>query len=174
MALVQREKIFMHGIVKNLIIGDELYLEKYDEATDKKEKTFYRKLFYKKTDKLPSIVTVTGYEDTEQDSNLMVIHILQKDLESMLRFDSEKDSILYRAPEGKKLKETELGCDTASFQINGFTIHTGCDGVYGIVFQHPTQKETIIHLFVPTDVLPYSDFSRKVLAALTTSIKEVK
>lgn len=172
MALVEIGKAEFEGRIKKLIIGDEMYITEHAEATDSKEKAHLKKLFFTRTDKkeIQSKVTAIAYDDTENDSALVVIHILDKQYTSMMKFNPEEDAITYRTLQGKKLKQRELGCDSASFNINGFHVHTGTDGVYGVIFEHPQQKESIIQLFVPTDVTDAKDFKDTIFAALPYSI----
>lgn len=167
--LKEVKKKELTGTMKELVIGDDLYLKELRHQKVPSEIRRYKNLIYTRKDNFSSQITLTAYEDTEMDSVLIVIHTVEEGKKPYMRFIPEKDSISYRA--NGELKEKELGCDTASFSINGMNFSIGADGCYGVVFEHPNQNETIIQLFATTDFVLQDRFIDDVFFAIEDAVK---
>lgn len=167
--LVQEDTL--KGKIKEMLIGDELYIERHALTQDSSEKRKYRKLFFKHKSTNQNTIVINTYVDNEAETILGYIHVSPEGTERLLKFNVVDDTISYRAPKGKKMKVRVLGCDTASFLINNLTFSTGADGEYGTIYEHPTQKEFVILIGISTDMMRENDFHHNLSFAIKEGIK---
>lgn len=138
----------------SLEIGDELYFN--DPKLQGRTDLTYRNTF---TD---AVIQVTVDED--DNVPFAAIYISQQDKEKPdIFYTPEDESINSRAGEMDIL---ELGCDTASYQVNGNDVHTGADGGYGFVATAENSADTFIMLNGGWNYTSLPEFRRIILHAL--------
>ena len=152
------EKLFeINQLYKgSLVIGDEEYL---DTGSGLKY-TFSKQRINKD-------MKFEGYHDKENDLYVAVLNFIGKN-HPEFNYDAVTNNITHLT--SKKLKTTDLGCDTASFIIEGVDydkIDTGADGSYGAVYE--SGDSFAVELFVSSDVSTARNFFTSVAFTLGVS-----
>lgn len=135
-----------------LKIGDALYFS--DPNLRKRPDLTYSQSF---TD---VFITASFYQPDDVPMVDIYITKEQKD-EPDLFYTVEDESVNSRLGD---MEAQELGCDTASYLINGDTVHTGADGNYGYVVK--AQEDVLVMLNAGWNYTEMREFKATVLNAL--------
>lgn len=172
MSLRKEFEEMFEGKMKDLLIGCPYYLEEMSQK-NLPEEMAKKLLGFIVSDRFecPVVANVTTYTDTENDSFLSVIHIRKTEDKQRLDFLADEESISMKLKDQSlQLLEKELGCDSASFEINGNKVSTGADGYYGTMYRHPEQKELCILLSLPDDMDTVANFHREIAYGMKSQI----
>lgn len=147
----------------SVVIGDDMYLEAIANAEDVKR---YEEL----------VVMVP-----KRNSNLSVRFVDREDMPTAIislsqvekpRIIMSDDMSKWYHEESLTVLQKTLGCDTASYSINGYPVNTMADGEYGEMFYDPPLRNVMIVIDGGWMAESYADFKRTVMAALGLDEKD--
>src|SRR5699024_4740612 len=113
----------------DLVIGDSLYYDSHPDLVLNKH--------FKNVD-----IQVNLSEEYDGHVPVAKIIISPKGEESIFSF--EDDKIYF--PKNRKVRRLDLGCDTASYEFNGYPVHTMADGIYGMALYQKVGRHAFIEI----------------------------